>query len=128
MFDQYFGLPENRKSVTGAVCSVGFEPNPRHAGKLQELQSVYEGCGWQAKFRVKTAAAHAFGMTTFYSENDLTNFEWGGSIVKSVAAHNPTGLTRYINEMSIVSVRSAKNKHWRTNRISNSQQGSWQLS
>ena len=31
----------------GAVCSVGWEPNPAHTPVLERLEDSYNSCGWK---------------------------------------------------------------------------------
>ena len=95
IFDKYFG-DINSRQLSGAhsICAVGFEPNPKHTKWLKDLQLAYEKCGWKAKFHTKTAAAHSYGLATFYSDGEEKNFEWGASIVKSKKAVKPIGVAR----------------------------------
>lgn len=95
IFDKYFG-DINSRQLSGAhsICTVGFEPNPKHTQWLKDLQLAYEKCGWKAKFHTKTAAAHSYGLATFYSDGEEKNFEWGASIVKSKKAVKPIGVAR----------------------------------
>lgn len=90
IFKQYFGDSAEDKSV----CSVGFEPNPRHVKTLQKLQSSYENCGWKTVFHTTTAAAHSYGLATFFSDQNEDNFEWAGSILESKNANHPSGITK----------------------------------
>ena len=93
IFENFFGLTDSRR-FGGSVCAIGFEPNPRHATVLENIQSAYEKCGWRAKFFTKTAAAHSYGLATFYSDDDKAHNEWGGSILESKVAKKPAGVTK----------------------------------
>jgi len=43
LFDRFFGKPDNRKLQE--ICSVAFEPNPKHAEHLHSLSEAYASCG-----------------------------------------------------------------------------------
>lgn len=90
IFDKYFGDENSRQSV----CAIGFEPNPKHTKCLKDLENSYEKCGWKTKFHTNTAAAHSYGLATFYSDRDEKNYEWGASIVKSKKAIKPIGTAK----------------------------------
>jgi hypothetical protein len=47
LFDQHFGTSINR---THAVCTFAFEPNPRHAPRLREMEAVYQSLGYRYYF------------------------------------------------------------------------------
>jgi len=95
IFDKYFGDNNSRQIGGGhSVCAIGFEPNPKHTKGLKDLQNAYEKCGWKTKFHTKTAAAHSYGLATFYSDADEKNYEWGASIVKSKKAIKPIGVAK----------------------------------
>lgn len=90
IFNKYFGDSES----VPTVCSVGFEPNPRHVKTLQEIQTAYQKCGWKTVFHTSTAAAHSYGLATFFSDNKVAYNEWGGSIVQSRKAKHPSGFAK----------------------------------
>ena len=93
IFDKHFGDVALRH-LKGSICAVGFEPNPRHVNILQNLESAYKKCNWRAKLYTTTAAAHSYGLATYYTDADEANLEWGGSIVKSRVARKPAGVTK----------------------------------
>jgi len=101
IFEKYFGNEKSRH-IGGdySVCTVGFEPNPKHTKVLKDLQKAYEKCGWKAKFLTNTAAAHSSGVATFYTDtlpgDQEKNNEWGASIVKSKKAFTPAGSAKMI--------------------------------
>ena len=39
--------PENAKLRAGAVCAVGWEPNPDFTPVLAKLEEAYNRCGWK---------------------------------------------------------------------------------
>jgi len=43
LYQRYFGLPQDRNNQQ--ICSVAFEPNPKHAEHLKELAANYATCG-----------------------------------------------------------------------------------
>jgi len=53
IFDKYFGPKESRLRV-GAVCAVGWEPNPAHTQVLVGLEEAYNKCGWKVKIHRET--------------------------------------------------------------------------
>jgi len=91
IFDRFFGEELDERPV---VCAIGFEPNPRHAQLLEAIESAYEKCGWKVKFFTKTAASHSYGLATFYTDEEETKNEWGGSILESKVAKKPAGVTK----------------------------------
>ena len=48
------------------VCAVGFEPNPKHATKLKEIEKAYTDCGWRTHFFTETAVSNYSGTTELY--------------------------------------------------------------
>jgi len=48
LFDKFFGLPTERNS--SEICTVGFEPDPRHRMDLRLIKSTYEKMGWPVNF------------------------------------------------------------------------------
>jgi hypothetical protein len=52
-------LSSSKFDAGGTVCSVGFEPNPRHTAALKDLEKSYNECGWRVKFFTKTAVSNA---------------------------------------------------------------------
>jgi FkbM family methyltransferase len=46
LFKQHFGSPDNRSHV----CTFAFEPNPRHAPRLREMEAVYQSLGYRYYF------------------------------------------------------------------------------
>ena len=81
VFDKYYGKPEINGNRKETVCAVGFEPNPRHAATLKDIEQSHKACGWRTHFYTKTAAAHDYGTVDFMTDNELKKMEWGGSIV-----------------------------------------------
>ena len=45
------------------------------------MESTYQKCGWNVQILTKSAVSTKEGIATFYSDNDLENLEWGGSII-----------------------------------------------
>ena len=69
-FEDIFGRFDERslkmKSNPRYVCSVGFEPNPKHSPILESLETAYQKCGWNARFLTNTALYDQKGNITFY--------------------------------------------------------------
>ena len=93
IFDKYFGDPGVRQEK-GTVCAIGFEPNSHHTSILQKIQSAYNLCDWKVKLFTETAAAHSYGLATYYSDHNSDWREWGGSIVHSKIAKHPAGVAK----------------------------------
>ena len=62
------------------ICAVGFEPNPRHAPGLKEIERAYLDCAWRAHFFTETAVSNYTGSTKFYTDNWLEYKVWKISI------------------------------------------------
>lgn len=76
-FDHYFGNETNRP---GRICAFGFEPNPRHAQRLIDLEASYRSMGWDVTVFTSTAAGVEDGTVYFHSDGDLRNEEWGSTV------------------------------------------------
>ena len=46
-----------------------------------ELEQSYRSCGWRLKILTETAVSDQYGTTEFFSDNDFSHLEWGGSIL-----------------------------------------------
>ena len=78
IFDKYFG---DRR---GEVCAIGIELNPSHTTRLHALESHYKAdCGYNVKIFTETAASVRSENTTFWSDNQWDNLEWGASTLKT---------------------------------------------
>jgi FkbM family methyltransferase len=49
LFDKHFGDVNARRQDAG-LCVFGFEPNPEHRARLQQLQHAYKDHGWKVHF------------------------------------------------------------------------------
>jgi hypothetical protein len=80
IYDQLFGTD---RAENTRICAVGFEPNPRHTQKLQELEGAYLKKGWRVKIFTATAADVEDGTADFYFDNDAApeHHEWGASMI-----------------------------------------------
>ena len=79
IFDKYFG--HSRRSE---VCAVGIELNPSHTTRLNALEKHYKkNCGYNVKIFTETAASIREENTTFWSDNQWDNLEWGASTIKT---------------------------------------------
>ena len=83
IFDQEFGNIQIRRQFYSQrkICAVGFEPNHRHTSILKKIEERYNSCGWKVFFMTETAVSNRNGTTTFYTDKDFKNFEWGGGIL-----------------------------------------------
>jgi len=82
VFDKYFHRRiQSLNSSLPYICAVGFEPNPNHENKLKALNDAYNKCQWKVEIFSKTAVSDQKGATTFFSDHDAKNLEWGGTII-----------------------------------------------
>ena len=74
-FNQNFGTVDERKSSHSGhasfLCAIGFEPNPRHAEYLKQIEKSYNECGWKVKFMTNSGVSDHNGIGTFYSNLEL---------------------------------------------------------
>lgn len=82
IFDKLFG-PAPRPTV----CTVGFEPNPKHTPYLRTLNTWFKARGYPAVILTETAVGAAPGKLPFYSDSKAAPqvHEWGASLSRSVA-------------------------------------------
>jgi len=73
-FARYFSQP-----ATKHTCAVGFEANPSHWRRLDQISSAYTKKGWPTKFLHK-AVSDKDGFVKFYRQGDENYNEWGFSI------------------------------------------------
>ena len=48
---------------------------------VSDLEVAYNRCGWKVWILQETAVADFEGTSNFFSDNDLGNLEWGGTII-----------------------------------------------
>ncbi|XP_059086072.1 uncharacterized protein LOC131882819 [Tigriopus californicus] len=77
VFNEAFGNPRD----LSVICSVGFEPNPNHSKKLSQIEKHYAKCGWNARFFKESAVSNREGFTSFFTDDDQYNLEWGAGLV-----------------------------------------------
>ena len=78
-FDKNFGPMDKRDHV----CSVGFEPNSKHAKRLIELQQVYQKMGWPMVIFTTTGVATSDGTLTINrvsNDKDVSHKEMGAGV------------------------------------------------
>lgn len=87
IFDRYFGQ-ENRLDI----CSIGFEPNPKHEHTLLQLQENLRCRGFKTKIFTNTAAYDSDKNLTFYLDlkSPKEYNEWGSSILNWQNHSNPS--------------------------------------
>lgn len=84
VFHESFGTPEHRARPTAetGICAFGFEANPRHAARLQEISKAYNRKGWHVRFFSPLAAGDNSGSKlTFHLNDDNKDEDWGASAV-----------------------------------------------
>ena len=47
---------------------MGFEPNPKHAARLKEIERAYTACGWRTRFFTETAVSDYSGTTELFPD------------------------------------------------------------
>ena len=85
-FSRYFGASAERRR---SVCAVGFEPNPRHAPALDELERRYSALGWRVSI-VRGAASDGDGEAHFHVDESVAarkRHDWGASLVAPHRSH-----------------------------------------
>ena len=84
-FTRVFGSIERRANTT---CSIGFEPNPKHAARHVALQRAYAQKGWRYTF-VPAALGTSSGELTFYTNDAVaagsTHEDWGFGVADRVS-------------------------------------------
>merc|ERR1712168_571165 len=75
LYTKYFGEPEDRKNQE--ICSVAFEPNPKHAEHLQGLAESYSTCGIKVLVFNNTGVGHRDTTSSFAPFNTLLGHEVG---------------------------------------------------
>ena len=53
------------------LCALGFEPNPKHQTRLNNLQNEYANKSWNIRF-YPFAVSDGFGNVTFYTKDNCT--------------------------------------------------------
>ena len=78
VFSDVFGAAPNHKS---AMCSLGFEPNPKHIDRHMALQSAYRHMGWRYSFFPYALGVNTSGELVFYENGGANGGEqneyWG---------------------------------------------------
>ena len=78
VFSEVFGAAPYNKS---AVCSLGFEPNPKHIDRHLALQSAYRHMGWRYSFFPYALGVNTSGELVFYENGGANrgaqNEYWG---------------------------------------------------
>lgn len=85
VYSQFFGTTEQMRREH--TCAFGVEANPRHAARLQRLQSRYNELGWRTQFLTSTAAGtNGSATTTFWLDNSgdplAEGTEWWASTLQ----------------------------------------------
>ena len=75
LYERYFGVPEERKLQE--ICSVAFEPNPKHAQHLLDLAASYKTCGVKVLVFNNTGVGHQDTTSRFAPFNTLLGHEVG---------------------------------------------------
>jgi len=74
VYERYFGIPKDRN--LREICSVSFEPNPKHTAKLKNLSEAYATCGIKMIVYV-AGAGHKDEVLRFAPFNSLFGHEVG---------------------------------------------------
>jgi FkbM family methyltransferase len=93
-FDAFFGDPGLRRA---SVCSVGFEPNPRLAPRLQAIEAAYNAHGWRTRMFTRTGVSDEDGWSVFHSDNAIAQNEIGSFLeAKAAITADTPGATRVV--------------------------------
>mmetsp|Transcript_19866 Transcript_19866/g.29853 ORF Transcript_19866/g.29853 Transcript_19866/m.29853 type:complete len:338 (-) Transcript_19866:699-1712(-) len=85
LFNQTFGTHRDNRDF----CAFGFEPNPVHVARHQNLSRAYHERGWRYTF-VHAGASDQTGNFTFYHKGDDAKEEWGFSMVNQSYPKRPS--------------------------------------
>jgi len=82
LFDQKFGPPDARRAPANAsgMCVLGFEPNPTHHPRLEQMEAAYKKLGWHVHF-YHFAAWKEDVMMEFNITDDPAHSDWGAGLV-----------------------------------------------
>ena len=72
IFDKHFGPTRDYRDI----CAIGFEPNPAHRPRHQQLAAAYEAVGMRY-YPVFAGVSDTDGTMSFYHEANNRNEEWG---------------------------------------------------
>jgi len=75
-FEKYFP-----RETRPEVCSIGFEPNPNHGKRLDELEDRYAAMGWRAKIkRLALSNRDSEAGVEFWADPQDGGREWGARL------------------------------------------------
>ena len=82
LFNQEFGDPARRRNAHSELCAFGFEPNPKHSGRLKSLENQYLSKGWKVHF-FPFAVSNTDKIVALYTENEPGKNDWGATLYKT---------------------------------------------
>ena len=107
VMDSIFGR-ERLENDRRDLCSIGFEPNPLHRQRHQDLANAYAKMGWRyrAFFAGVSGWATPGDKLTFYRQDNGNQNDWGFSLKNSYGDKNAE---KY--DVPIVSLATFVNEH-----------------
>mmetsp|Transcript_37571 Transcript_37571/g.59436 ORF Transcript_37571/g.59436 Transcript_37571/m.59436 type:complete len:289 (-) Transcript_37571:118-984(-) len=90
VFDQYFGYEGQRRlpATQNGMCALGFEPNPMHYSRLEQLEAAYMAKGWHVHFFKAAVWSSAGSMTFTGVGNDPGHRDWGAKLRVPLSLNN----------------------------------------
>ena len=79
-----FNRTLNHLKRTGSkqgLCALGFEPNPKHYKRLQEVEANYSRNGWKVHF-FPLAVSDKDEIVTFYTDDNSIQEDIGATVFK----------------------------------------------
>jgi len=82
LFDKIFGPPTTRRlhADESGLCVLGFEPNPIHLHRLQQMETAYEKHGWHVHF-YPFAVWREDEVLPFNITEDPKHSDWGAAVL-----------------------------------------------
>lgn len=105
-FNEWFEVAEERNRT---VCAIGFEPDPSHTHRLEEVESWYRSGGYCVRIFTQTAIGTQDGPVQLYQDKDVKHERWGSSIVlarnrdhsvRSITTVNSVNASRLVEKLS----------------------------
>ena len=88
MFEKVFG---KRAIQLRSVCTIGFEPNMRHASRLVKVERHLMGLGARVKMFTSTGIGGHDGNATFFTDYNVEKGGASGTIIPSGSNHGAPG-------------------------------------
>ena len=84
-YDDILGDVTTRRE---SVCAFGFEANPRHFERLNQIQNIYNALGWKTTFYNRVVWTENNDTMTIYSDDNSRKEDWGAGVFNWVPNKN----------------------------------------